>query len=76
MLADSVEAYIRSLSEPTQHQVEQGVKKIIKEKLQDDQLDESDITLRDLDKVAKAFVKVLAGIFHERIEYPENLKDI
>jgi cyclic-di-AMP phosphodiesterase PgpH len=76
MLADSVEAYIRSLSEPTQHQVEQGVKKIIKEKLLDDQLDESDITLRDLDKVAKAFVKVLAGIFHERIEYPENLKDI
>lgn len=76
MLADSVEAYIRSLSEPTQHQVELGVKKIIKEKLQDDQLDESDITLRDLDKVAKAFVKVLAGIFHERIEYPENLKDI
>ncbi|MDF2591284.1 MAG: phosphohydrolase [Clostridia bacterium] len=76
MLADSVEAYIRSLSEPTQHQVELGVKKIIKEKLQDDQLDESDITLRDLDKVAKAFVKVLAGIFHDRIEYPENLKDI
>ncbi|MDF2891996.1 MAG: phosphohydrolase [Clostridia bacterium] len=76
MLADSVEAYIRSLSEPTQHQVELGVKKIIKEKLQDDQLDESDITLRDLDKVAKAFVKVLAGIFHDRIEYPETLKDI
>lgn len=76
MLADSVEAYIRSLSEPTQHQVEQGVKKIIKDKLQDDQLDESDITLKDLDKVAKAFVKVLAGIFHDRIEYPENLKDI
>lgn len=76
MLADSVEAYIRSLAEPTQHQVEQGVKKIIKDKLQDDQLDESDITLKDLDKVAKAFVKVLAGIFHDRIEYPENLKDI
>lgn len=76
MLADSVEAYIRSLTEPTKHQVEQGVKKIIKEKLQDDQLDESDLTLKDLDKVVKAFVKVLAGIFHDRIEYPENLKDI
>ncbi|OGO77230.1 MAG: hypothetical protein A2Y23_04500 [Clostridiales bacterium GWB2_37_7] len=76
MLADSVEAYIRSLIEPTKHQVEQGVKKIIKEKLQDDQLDESDLTLKDLDEVVKAFVKVLAGIFHDRIEYPENLKDI
>lgn len=76
MLADSVEAYIRSLAEPTQHQVEIGVRKIIKDKLHDDQLDESDLTLKDLDKIAKAFVKVLAGIFHERIEYPENLKDI
>lgn len=76
MLADSVEAYIRSLSEPTQHQVEQGVKKIIKDKLQDEQLDESDLTLKDLDKVAKAFVKVLAGIFHDRIEYPQSVKDI
>jgi cyclic-di-AMP phosphodiesterase PgpH len=76
MLADSVEAYIRSLSEPTQHQVEQGVRKIIKDKLQDEQLDETDLTLKDLDKVVKAFVKVLAGIFHDRIEYPENLKDI
>lgn len=76
MLADSVEAYIRSLSEPTQHQVEMGVKKIIKDKLQDEQLDESDLTLKDLDKIAKAFVKVLAGIFHDRIEYPENIKDI
>lgn len=76
MLADSVEAYIRSLVEPTQHQVELGVRKIIKDKLQDDQLDESDLTLKDLDKIAKAFVKVLAGIFHDRIEYPENIKDI
>lgn len=76
MLADSVEAYIRSLSEPTKHQVELGVKKIIKDKMQDDQLSESDLTLKDLDKIAKAFVKVLEGIFHERIEYPENLKDI
>lgn len=76
MLADSVEAYIRSLAEPTRNQVEMGVRKIIKDKLQDEQLDESDLTLKDLDKVAKAFVKVFAGIFHERIEYPENLKDI
>lgn len=76
MLADSVEAYIRSLAEPTRNQVEMGVRKIIKDKLQDEQLDESDLTLRDLDQIGKAFLKVFAGIFHERIEYPENLKDI
>ena len=76
MLADSVEAYIRSLSEPTQEQVEQGVRKIIKEKLNDGQLDGSDLTLRDLEIIGQAFVKVLGGIFHERIEYPESVKDI
>jgi membrane-associated HD superfamily phosphohydrolase len=76
MLADSVEAYIRSLSEPAQNQVEQGVRKIIKDKLNDTQLDHCDLTLKDLEMIAQAFVKVLAGIFHERIEYPENIKDI
>ncbi|MEA4847933.1 MAG: HDIG domain-containing protein, partial [Clostridiaceae bacterium] len=76
MLADSVEAYIRSLSEPTQDQVEQGVRKIIKDKLNDAQLDSCDLTLKDLEMVGQAFVKVLAGIFHERIEYPETIKDI
>jgi len=76
MLADSVEAYIRSLTEPTQEQVEQGVRKIIKDKLNDTQLDECDLTLKDMEMIAQAFVKVLAGIFHDRIEYPETIKDI
>lgn len=76
MLADSVEAYIRSLTEPSQEQVEQGVRKIIREKLNDTQLDHCDLTLKDLEIIAQAFVKVLAGIFHDRIEYPENIKDI
>jgi cyclic-di-AMP phosphodiesterase PgpH len=76
MLADSVEAYIRSLSEPTQDQVEQGVRKIIKDKLNDAQLDWCDLTLKDLEMIGQAFMKVLAGIFHDRIEYPENIRDI
>ncbi|HWQ30600.1 MAG TPA: HDIG domain-containing protein, partial [Negativicutes bacterium] len=76
MAADSVEAYIRSLSEPTRDQVEQGVRKIIKDKLNDGQLDECDLTLKDIEMISRAFVKVLAGIFHDRIEYPENIKDI
>lgn len=76
MLADSVEAYIRSLTEPSKHQVEMGVRKIIKDKMHDDQLDETDLTLKDFDRITKAFVKVLEGIFHDRIEYPETLKDI
>jgi putative nucleotidyltransferase with HDIG domain len=76
MLADSVEAYIRSLTEPTQDQVEQGVRKIIRDKLNDAQLDNCDLTLKDLELIGGAFLKVLAGIFHDRIEYPENIKEI
>ncbi len=71
MLADSVEAYVRSLPEPSRSQVDQGVRKIIRDKLLDGQLDQCELTLKDLDKIAEAFIKVLAGIFHDRIEYPD-----
>lgn len=73
MLADSVEAAIRSLQKPTPGRLEGLTRKIIKEKLHDGQLDECDLTFKDLDRVAAAFVRVLAGIFHSRIEYPENM---
>lgn len=71
MLADSVEAAVRSLSRPTPGRIEGLVRKIIKERLNDGQLDESDITFKDLDKMAETFVRVLTGMFHNRIEYPE-----
>jgi len=71
MLADSVEAAIRSLQKPTPGRLEGLTRKIIKEKLQDGQLEECDLTFKDLDKIASAFVRVLGGIFHSRIEYPE-----
>ena len=71
MLADSVEAAVRSLSRPTPGRIEGLVRKIIKARLNDGLLDESDLTLKDLDKVAEAFVQVLSGIYHHRIEYPD-----
>jgi putative nucleotidyltransferase with HDIG domain len=73
MLADSVEAAIRSLQKPTPGRLEGLTRKIIKEKLHDGQLDECDLTFKDLDRIATAFVRVLAGIFHTRIEYPESM---
>ena len=73
MLADSVEAAVRSLAKPTPARVEQLVRRIIKERLNEGQLDESDLTLKDLDKVADAFVRVLSGIFHTRVEYPDKI---
>lgn len=76
MLADSVEAFVRSLSEPSKEEVEKGVRKIVFDKINDNQLSECSLTLKDMEIIIQAFVKVLEGIFHERIEYPENLKEI
>ncbi|NLB18078.1 MAG: HDIG domain-containing protein [Syntrophomonadaceae bacterium] len=73
MLADSVEAAVRSLPEPTPGRIEGMVRRIIKEKLNDGQLDECDLTFRDLNIIAESFSQVLAGVFHNRIEYPETL---
>ncbi len=71
MIADSVEAAVRSLSSPTQEKVEELIEKIIQDKLKDGQLDESNITLKELYKIKKSFLKVILSIFHERIEYPD-----
>jgi hypothetical protein len=76
MLADSVEAAVRSMSRPTPGKIEGLIRQIIKDKLADGQLDESDLTLKDLDRIAAAFSRVLTGIFHTRIEYPEKLKEM
>lgn len=70
-LADNVEAAVRSMKQPTPGRVEGLVRKIIKDKLNDGQLDQCDLTFQDLDRIAMAFVRVLSGIFHSRVEYPE-----
>lgn len=76
MLADSVEAAVRSLQNPTQGRVEGLVRRIIKDKLNDGQLEECDLTFKDLNVIASAFVRVLSGIFHSRVEYPEMYQEI
>ncbi|WP_129724004.1 HD family phosphohydrolase [Xylanivirga thermophila] len=76
MMADMAEAAARSLSDPTPAKIEEFIRKLIRDRLTDGQLDECDLTLKDLDNIANAFVKVLCGIFHERIEYPNvNLEE-
>lgn len=69
-IADSVEAAVRSLSNPTPQKIESLVNSIIVDRLQDGQFDECDITLKELDTVAKTLCESLKGIFHSRIEYP------
>lgn len=71
MLADSVEAAVRSMVEKTEGKMEGLIRSIIKDKLDDGQLDLCDLTLRDLDMIAKSFMHVFGGYFHEREEYPE-----
>ncbi|KZL93890.1 HD family phosphohydrolase [Clostridium magnum] len=72
MLADSVEAAVRSINDPTKGKIEEMVNNIIKDRLNEGQLDNCDLTLKDLNKIREAFLKVLTGIYHERIEYPED----
>lgn len=77
MLADSVEAGVRSMKNPTPSRMEAFVRKVIKDKLEEGQLEESDLTFRELDTIVQAFLRVLSGIFHSRIEYPDQvLKEI
>ncbi len=75
MLADASEATCRTLKQPTPALIEQTVRRLIAERLHDGQFDESQVTLRDLDTIAKTFTRVLTGVFHQRVEYPEIDKE-
>lgn len=75
MLADAVEAGVRSLTDATPGKIEGMVRRIIKDKLNDGQLEECNLTFRDLAVIAESFGKILNGIYHARIEYPDNLAE-
>jgi putative nucleotidyltransferase with HDIG domain len=71
MLADSVEAATRSLKKPTVSRLEDFIREIIMDKVQNGQLDRCDLTLKDLETIRNSFTRILAGHFHSRIEYPK-----
>lgn len=73
-IADSVEAAVRSMSNPTMQKVENLVRSILADRIQDGQFDECDITLKELDIATKSMCETLKGIFHSRIEYPDMNK--
>ena len=72
MLADGTEASVRSLEEKNPESIRSMVDKIVGERLADGQLDDSDLTLRDVQRVKDAFCELLLGVYHERIPYPED----
>jgi putative nucleotidyltransferase with HDIG domain len=72
MLADGVEASVRSLASRDEAAIRAMVARIIDERLSDGQFDECDLTLRDIEKIREAFVGQLLGMYHQRIAYPQN----
>ena len=72
LLADSVEAGSRALDDPTPSRIKGLVRKIINNKFIDGQLDECDLTLKDLERISEVFIHILTGIFHTRVEYPDE----
>ncbi len=72
MLADMVEAASRTLANPTPSKIQGLVQNLINKAFSDGQLDDCELTLKDLHKIAKSFYKILSGMYHHRIEYPEK----
>ena len=70
MLADTVEAAVRAMSDATPEKIEQTIRRLVKGKADDGQLDDTPLTFRDVAKICTAFNTLLNGVFHERIEYP------
>lgn len=74
MLADGVEAATRALKDPSSARIRERVESIVTQRFQEGQLDECDLTMKDLRAIIESFIQILTGIFHERIEYPNKDK--
>ncbi|HEV8177633.1 MAG TPA: HDIG domain-containing protein [Gemmatimonadales bacterium] len=70
MLADSAEAAIRVLPNPTPEAVRNAIEHLVQQKLGSGQLDDAPLTLRDLDRIKREFARVMSGTYHKRIGYP------
>ena len=75
MMCDTIEAAVRTLKNPTPESIEDFIVKLVRGKMEDGQLNDSPLTLRDIDRICAAATQVLVGVFHERIEYP-NMDDL
>jgi putative nucleotidyltransferase with HDIG domain len=73
MLADGVEASVRSLDEKDERSIRTMVDQIVEARLEDGQLDDADLTLKNIAQIKEAFVQQLLGMYHQRIKYPDNV---
>jgi len=74
LLADAIEASSRTLVDPTSSRLKGHIQKMIRTIFTEGQLDDSELTLKDLNLLTDAFLRILTGIFHSRIEYPGGEK--
>jgi cyclic-di-AMP phosphodiesterase PgpH len=72
LLADSLEAEARTLNNPTSSRIKNLTQNVINRNLENGQLDECNLTLRDLNKIKDVFSRILTGMFHNRVEYPDE----
>jgi cyclic-di-AMP phosphodiesterase PgpH len=75
MLADVTEAAVRTLNKPTAGKIDKFIQQLFEAKIDHGQLSESDLSFRDLEIIKKSFVRVLAGYYHARIEYPKQKEE-
>jgi putative nucleotidyltransferase with HDIG domain len=73
MLADGVEASVRSLDDKDEESIRAMVDRIVDARLEDGQLDDADLTLKNIGQIKEAFVQQLLGMYHSRIKYPDNV---
>ncbi len=72
MLADTVEAAARTLTDPSDDRIQELVERLIEARIEDGQLDEAPLTFRDINSIKNSFVNTLKGMFHQRLAYPSN----
>jgi len=71
-LADSVEAISRTVSEPNPARIEEMIREVVRKRFMEGELDESNLTLKDLEKITQSFIRILNATFHTRINYPKE----
>ncbi|MCK4912739.1 MAG: HDIG domain-containing protein [Candidatus Omnitrophica bacterium] len=71
-LADAIEALSRTLEEPNPSRIEEMVREVVKKRFMEGELDESNLTLKELEKITQSFIRILNAIFHTRINYPKD----
>ncbi|MDQ3020271.1 MAG: HDIG domain-containing protein [Bacteroidota bacterium] len=72
MLADAIEASTRTIEDPTPQRLESKIKEVIRNRFMEGELDECDLTLKDLTKITESFLVTLLGIHHHRLKYPDK----